>query len=153
MQFGLNLQKKKTLSTPKINRSSAFGNTSDEEDEVVDHQKKSANQRAKAQVNKQLSSYKTTNKKLQDEHTKALEEDPNIFDYDAVYDDLKEAERKKKEATKGPKEKKAKYIKGLLEMAEIRKRDRLLAEEKKVAREREEEGEEFADREVFVTET
>lgn len=37
-------------------------------------------------------------------------------------------------------------------MAEIRKKDRLLAEEKKVAREREAEGEEFADKEVFQTE-
>jgi hypothetical protein len=90
---------------------------------------------------------------LQEEHSKAIEQDPTIFDYDAVYDDLKEAERKKKEATKGPTEKKPKYIKGLLEMAEIRKRDRLLAEEKKVAREREEEGEAFADKEVFITET
>jgi hypothetical protein len=47
---------------------------------------------------------------------------------------------------------KARYITGLLEMAEIRKRDRVLAEEKKVAREREAEGDEFADKEVFVTE-
>lgn len=37
-------------------------------------------------------------------------------------------------------------------MAEIRKRDRLLAEEKKIAREREAEGDQFADKEVFMTE-
>ncbi|KAI9249294.1 coiled-coil domain-containing protein 55-domain containing protein [Sporodiniella umbellata] len=151
MQFGLNLQKKKTLSAPKVTRKSAFDDSSDEDESET--QPKSASQRAKSQVNKQLSSYSTANKKLQEEHSKALEDDPNIFDYDAVYDDLKAAEKKKKDANKEPKEKKAKYIKGLLEMAEIRKRDRLLAEEKKVARERAEEGEEFADREVFVTET
>lgn len=37
-------------------------------------------------------------------------------------------------------------------MAEIRKKDRLLAEEKKIAREREAEGEMYADKEVFMTE-
>ncbi|KAG0741016.1 hypothetical protein G6F57_009932 [Rhizopus arrhizus] len=153
MKFGLNLQKKKPLATPRLERSSAFGHPSDDDDESERDQGKSSHQRARAQVNRQLSSYSTTHKKLQEEHSKAIEQDPTIFDYDAVYDDLKEAERKKKEATKGPAEKKPKYIKGLLEMAEIRKRDRLLAEEKKVAREREEEGEAFADKEVFITET
>ncbi|CEI92342.1 hypothetical protein RMCBS344292_06603 [Rhizopus microsporus] len=152
MKFGLNLQKKKPIHpTPRLDRSSAFGGDSDDEQDAQDQ--KQAGQKAKAQVNRQLASYKTTTKKLQELHTKALEEDPNIFDYDAVYDDLKEAERKQKEATKGPQEKKARYIKGLLEMAEIRKRDRLLAEEKKFAREREAEGEEFADKEVFITES
>jgi len=42
-------------------------------------------------------------------------------------------------------------VEGLIEMAEIRKRDRLRAEEKKVEREREEEGDEFGDKETFVT--
>lgn len=45
----------------------------------------------------------------------------------------------------------ARYVEGLIEMAEIRKRDRLRAEEKKVEREREEEGDEFGDKETFVT--
>jgi coiled-coil domain-containing protein 55 len=36
-------------------------------------------------------------------------------------------------------------------MAEIRKKDRLRAEERKIQREREAEGNEFADKEKFVT--
>lgn len=43
------------------------------------------------------------------------------------------------------------YIEGLLKTAELRKRDRLRAEEKMVEKEREREGEEFADKEKFVT--
>lgn len=151
MNFGLNLQKKKTAAVP-LRRPNAFGDESDEEEEIEETQGKKSSQKAKAQVNRQLSNYNTMTKKIAQEQAKALEEDPNIFDYDAVYDDLKDAEKKKKEAVK-PTTKKAKYISGLLEMAEIRKRDRVLAEEKKVAREREEEGDEFADKDVYVTES
>lgn len=151
MKFGLNLQKKKTPTLARIPKKSAFGDSmSDDEEE--EQQPQNNNKSAKSKVNRQLSSYNTMTKKIAEEQAKALEEDPNIFDYDAVYDDLKEVERKKKEAVK-PTSTKPKYIQGLLEMAEIRKRDRVLAEERKVAREREEEGDEFADKEVFVTES
>ena len=44
-----------------------------------------------------------------------------------------------------------KYISNLLETAEQRKRDRLRAEDKMVAREREREGDSFADKDAFVT--
>lgn len=150
MQFGLNLQKKKTATAP-LARRNAFGDESEEEEEE-ETQEKNKGQKAKTLVNRQLSNYNTMTKKIAQEQAKALEEDPNIFDYDAVYDDLKDAEKKKKEAVK-PASKKAKYISGLLEMAEIRKRDRVLAEEKKVAREREEEGDEFAGKDVYETES
>jgi coiled-coil domain-containing protein 55 len=150
MNFGLNLQKKKTTTAIPARRANAFGDESDDEHDQQAEDTKG--KKAKAQVNRQLSSYNTMTKKIAEEQTKALEEDPNIFDYDAVYDDLKDAEKKKKEAVK-PTVKKAKYISGLLEMAEIRKRDRVLAEEKKIARERAEEGDEFADKDVYVTES
>jgi hypothetical protein len=153
MKFGLNLQKKKAPINPTMRHSNAFGTA--EADSDTDEEKEqeiSTSKQAKKQVNRQLSSYNTMTKKIAEEQAKALEEDPNIFDYDAVYDDLKEVENKKREAVK-PTSKKAKYITGLLEMAEIRKRDRVLAEEKKVAREREAEGDEFADKDVYVTES
>lgn len=44
-----------------------------------------------------------------------------------------------------------KYMAKLMETAEVRKRDRLRAEDKMVQREREMEGEEFADKDAFVT--
>lgn len=44
-----------------------------------------------------------------------------------------------------------KYISRLIETAEVRKRDRLRAEDKMVQKEREREGDEFADKDAFVT--
>lgn len=76
---------------------------------------------------------------------KALEEDPNVFDYDGVYDQLKEAETSKK------KDLRPKYMGNLLKNAEIRKRDQERREEKKIQKEREEEGDEFKDKEAFIT--
>ncbi|KAI8626841.1 hypothetical protein F5Y19DRAFT_191323 [Xylariaceae sp. FL1651] len=82
-------------------------------------------------------------------HQEAAEElDPSIYDYDAVYDSL----RPEKKVTQEDIERKPKYMKNLITSAAVRKRDALIAEEKKIAREREEEGEEYADKEKFVTE-
>jgi hypothetical protein len=78
----------------------------------------------------------------------AAEVDASVYEYDAVYDSLKP----KKQATKEDQEKRPKYMKNILQAADVRKRDALIAEEKKIAREREAEGEEYADKEKFVTE-
>lgn len=75
--------------------------------------------------------------------------DPSIYDYDAVYDSLKP---KEKEVAPEDAERRPKYMKSLMASAAVRRRDALIAEEKKIAREREEEGDEYADREKFVTE-
>lgn len=77
----------------------------------------------------------------------AAEVDANVYEYDNVYDSFKP----KKQATKEDVEKKPKYMKNLIQAADVRKRDLLIAEEKKIAREREAEGDEFADKEKFVT--
>ncbi|OTB08644.1 hypothetical protein M426DRAFT_30082, partial [Hypoxylon sp. CI-4A] len=82
-------------------------------------------------------------------HQEAAEElDPSIYDYDAVYDSLKP----EKKVTQEDVERKPKYMKNLIASAAVRKRDALIAEEKEIARERAEEGEEYADKEKFVTE-
>ncbi|KAI0603090.1 coiled-coil domain-containing protein 55-domain containing protein [Biscogniauxia sp. FL1348] len=84
-------------------------------------------------------------------HREAAEElDPSIFDYDAVYDSLKSEKNKPVSAEDA--ERRPKYMKNLIASAAVRRRDALIAEEKKIAREREEEGEEYADKEKFVTE-
>ncbi|KAM3081938.1 hypothetical protein ACMFMG_004399 [Clarireedia jacksonii] len=81
-------------------------------------------------------------------HAETAEElDANIYDYDAVYDSLKP----QKKTTVEDKERKPKYMSNLIAAAAVRKRDATIAEEKKLAREREAEGEEFADKEKFVT--
>ncbi len=77
----------------------------------------------------------------------AAELDSSVYEYDNVYDSFKP----KKQATKEDEERKPKYMRNLLQAAEVRKRDALIAEEKKIAREREAEGDEFEDKEKFVT--
>lgn len=82
---------------------------------------------------------------------KAIEEDPNIFQYDELYEDMdnkrkEEQIAKKKSQPQGPK-----YIKKLLETAEKRKKEYERRVERQVQKERDEEGEQFKDKESFVT--
>ena len=79
----------------------------------------------------------------------ASELDPSVYEYDAVYDSLKP---KKRDAEDEAKDRRPRYMQGLMQAAEVRKRDALIAEEKKIAREREAEGDEYANTEKFVTE-
>nr|XP_022901787.1 nuclear speckle splicing regulatory protein 1 [Onthophagus taurus] len=94
----------------------------------------------------------TKNLKRQDRITiqKAVEEDPTIYQYDELYDDI-EQKRKESKASIQDKEKKPKYINRLLVMAEKRKRENERRIERQVQKEREAEGEEFKDKESFVT--
>lgn len=81
-------------------------------------------------------------------HAKNAEEvDPNIHQFDELYDSFKPQKR----VTQEDKERKPRYMKNLLDAAAVRKRDATIAEEKKLAREREAEGDEYADKEKFVT--
>lgn len=77
--------------------------------------------------------------------------DPSIYDYDAVYDSLKAAAHAKK-ADPADAEKRPRYFDALQKAADVRERDRQIAEEKRLKRERDAEGDEFADKEMFVTE-
>lgn len=76
--------------------------------------------------------------------------DPNIYDYDAVYDSI-HARPSSSNAASGSSSQGPKYMTSLLRSAEIRKRDQLRARDKLLAREREAEGDEYADKEKFVT--
>lgn len=92
-----------------------------------------------------LSTNHSTNK-----HSKSAQDlDPNIYDYDAVYDSLHA--KPTSSTSTADIEKKPKYMGNLLAAAEVRKRDQLRAKEKMLAKERELEGDEFADKEKFVT--
>ncbi|KAK3322428.1 coiled-coil domain-containing protein 55-domain containing protein [Apodospora peruviana] len=87
-------------------------------------------------------------------HAEAAESaDPSIYDYDAVYDSFKLASHNsKKTEEEAAAEKKPRYFGALQKAADIRERDRQIAEEKRLKRERDAEGDEFADKEKFVTE-
>jgi coiled-coil domain-containing protein 55 len=83
---------------------------------------------------------------------KALEVDSSIYDYDAAWDAIKAREEAKKAADKAEAEKgKSKYMENLLAAKDVREKDYLKAKEKKYQREREAEGDEFDDKEKFVT--
>ncbi|KIY43430.1 hypothetical protein FISHEDRAFT_10959, partial [Fistulina hepatica ATCC 64428] len=78
--------------------------------------------------------------------------DETVYEYDEVWDQIQEAKQRAKEVKElESKERKPKYISGLLASAETRKLDHLRAEEKMMQREREAEGDEFRDKEAFVT--
>lgn len=81
----------------------------------------------------------------------AIEEDPSIFQYDEVYEDIQTKRKEEKEARKTADAKKPRYIVKLLETAEKRKLEHERRIERQVQKEREAEGEEFKDKEAFVT--
>jgi hypothetical protein len=82
----------------------------------------------------------------------ALEADATLYDYDAAYDALHAVSAAKKAAEReNAAERKPKYMDALFESAEQRKKDQLRARDKLLQREREAEGDEFADKEKFVT--
>ncbi|RXK37737.1 hypothetical protein M231_04986 [Tremella mesenterica] len=83
----------------------------------------------------------------------ALSLDPTAFEYDQVYDQLKASERAAEQLKKiEAEERKPRYIENFLASAQTRRLDRLRAEEKMLQLEREKEGDEFDDKEKFVTE-
>lgn len=100
--------------------------------------------------NGNLASKHTTSKHAQT----AQSLDPSIYDYDAVYDSLHAptaSSSSSSTVTKASEPKKPKYMSHLLAASEVRKRDAVRAKEKMLAKEREAEGDEFADKEKFVT--
>lgn len=105
-------------------------------------------------VNAELSSYSSISTKMSNSAATAAEEvDPTIFDYDGAWEASKAVEQQKKRLDEiEAAERKPKYMAALLQSAEVRKRDALRAKEKQLQREREEEGDEFKDKEAFVTE-
>ena len=98
---------------------------------------------AKSQKYSNLSALRSAKKYTED----ANSVDASIYDYDNAYDTFhapKEVESSTKAS--GPK-----YMTSLMQSAEVRKRDQLRAQERLLQREREAEGDEFADKEKFVT--
>jgi coiled-coil domain-containing protein 55 len=82
---------------------------------------------------------------------KAIAEDATVFQYDEVYDDIQNKRNEEKMAKKTADAKKPRYINKLLETAEKRKKEYERRIERQVQKERDAEGEEFKDKESFVT--
>lgn len=103
-------------------------------------------------VEREISRQAMKNKSLKDieeQHKKALEEDPLAFDYDGVYDEMKE--KAVLPRVQDHKERKPKYIQKLMEKAKEREREHEIIYERKLAKERSKEDHLFADKDKFVT--
>lgn len=137
-QYGLIIPDKKKSVATKSNalvRPSIFDEESDSEDE------------ASKKPTGLKQALKKQDRVLQE---KAMEEDPTIFQYDEVYDDIDQKRKQSKLARKDI-DRKPKYISKLLQAAERRKQENERRIEREVERERNAEGEEFKDKESFVT--
>ncbi|GLV36831.1 uncharacterized protein CBL_02334 [Carabus blaptoides fortunei] len=81
---------------------------------------------------------------------KAIDEDPTIYQYDELYDDM-QSKRKESKLARKDLDRKPKYINKLLESAERRKKEYERRIERDVQKEREAEGDLYKDKESFVT--
>lgn len=91
--------------------------------------------------------------RISQKHAEAAKRlDASIYDYDAYHDAQSTvAAARKAAATKDSQDRQPKYMDKLLDAAARRKQDQVVAREKFLQRERETEGDEFADKEKFVT--
>lgn len=80
---------------------------------------------------------------------KALKEDPTIFQYDEVYDEMERTKEEEKSSKKV--ERKAKYIDNLLKSADLRKKEQELRKDKMIQKEIEAEEAMYSGKERFVT--
>lgn len=90
-----------------------------------------------------------THKDVEEQHKKALEEDPSAFDYDGVYDQMKEKQVLPKEQDR--QDRKPKYIQKLIEKAKQREREHEIVYERKLAKERSQDEHLYADKDKFIT--
>lgn len=140
-RYGLILSKKQEKQTaPKLSNVFGDDNASDDED-GTDWVRKAL--KAEGEKNK-------IKKQTKLDMQKALTEDPTIYQYDEVYDDMERNKKSELDKVK-QQEKKPRYIENLLKAAERRKKEQEHRIERMVQKEREAEGEMYADKESFVT--
>lgn len=78
--------------------------------------------------------------------------DPSIYDYDSFHNASVAAQRARKEEAAKTKSNGQNYMTDLMAAAEQRKKDQARAKDRLLQREREQEGDEFKDKDMFVTE-
>ncbi|CAH2060924.1 unnamed protein product, partial [Thlaspi arvense] len=137
-RYGLQIrapsQKKQSSSRPPLLTASIFG-----EDEDHDVEKEISRQASKTKALKEI----------EEQHKKALKEDPSAFAYDDVYDDMKQ--KAVLPRAQDREERKPKYIQQLMKKADQRRREQEIIYERKLAKEREKDEHLFSDKEKFIT--
>jgi len=135
-KYGLTVPKKKldgVLKTTNI-----FGDESDSENEA---------KKKPIQTNNRTKAQQRSAKLAID---KALEEDATVFQYDEVYDEM-EKNKEHLDVKKKKSDNKPRYIQNLMVQAEKRKIEYERRNERLIQKEREAEGDEFCNKEAFVT--
>ncbi|CAI0460538.1 unnamed protein product [Linum tenue] len=138
-KYGLNLRVPKSQQNKKPPRPpppKVLGFGDDEDDNV------------EQEILRQASKNKSL-KDVEEQHKKALEEDPSAFDYDGVYDEMKQAVVRPRIEDK--QQRKPKYIEALIQKAKERERQQEVVFERKIAKERSQDDHLYADKDKFVT--
>ncbi|VDK70653.1 unnamed protein product [Litomosoides sigmodontis] len=138
-KYGLILKKPSELLKPTVKPiAAAFASDDDDGIEGISSEVTSSTVRSKMQARR--------------DHERALAEDPTIFDYDNVYDELQAKKNQKiAEIKAADKERKSKYAEQILEAHKKRLLAQQSREERKQQKEREAEAGQFDDKEKFVT--
>ncbi|XP_077401982.1 nuclear speckle splicing regulatory protein 1 isoform X2 [Vanacampus margaritifer] len=126
------------MKTTHLQKRSVFGDDSDDETSVGESLQKEA-------------AKKKTMRQTQLEMKKALEEDSTVYDYDAVYDDIQKQRLDNSKKKLSGAERKPKYIHQLMKAVDSRKKEQERRDERKIQKEREAEGNQFADKDAYVT--
>ncbi|GLE01474.1 hypothetical protein PINS_up010304 [Pythium insidiosum] len=87
-------------------------------------------------------------------HKKALEEDPSVFDYDGVYDEIQSSRQdklSKRKAEREAEKKQSKYITSLVEKAKIREIEHERIRERRLLKERATEDALYGDKEKLIS--
>ncbi|KAI9509626.1 coiled-coil domain-containing protein 55-domain containing protein [Russula earlei] len=149
MKLSFSLTKAAPKSAPSLKRPAAFGALDDataSDTELASSRNGGTGNSDLVAQNIQLS--KSARKRMEKEQ----QVDSTVYQYDEVWDSMQDAKARQTEIKeRESKERKPKYISGLLTSAATRRLDYLRAEEKMFQREREAEGDEFRDKEAFVT--
>ncbi|KAJ0260192.1 hypothetical protein HA466_0064280 [Hirschfeldia incana] len=134
-KYGLQIRAPSQKKQP-VPRPASFFDEDDGEDNV---EKEIARQASKA---KSL-------KEIEEQHKKALEENPSAFAYDEVYDDMKHKAVAPKLVDR--QDRKPRYVQHLMKKAEQRNKEHEIVYERKLAKEREKDEHLFSGKEKFIT--
>lgn len=140
-------------STSKLpNKPSLFDEDDDDVSKVLEPHDSKKNKGKKGSNLKGVAGAAPLSRSAKAHTEEALNVDASVFDYDGVYDSMKVGEREASARREEEKRRRdPKYISAFLESSQQRKIERTRAEAKMIQREREAEGEEFKDTEMFVT--
>ncbi|KAG1782546.1 coiled-coil domain-containing protein 55-domain containing protein, partial [Suillus placidus] len=150
LSFSLPKTAKPVGAAPPLKKPAVFASLGDDDPvdaapTLSDNKDATANKKLLAQ---NVESSKAARKRMEQE----MKVDATVYQYDEVWDRMQEVKLRQKDAKEiDSKRRKPKYIEGLLTSAATRRLDHLRAEDKMMQREREAEGDEFADKEAFVT--